>query len=156
VGYSSKEVAEFRTALGEEYAKDVPLPDARRNVEARFGLAKGATLAYDDEYFALVGREFPLKGIRPGSKPATVALAVLRRRLALDGAKLPKGGRFAGRSLVRWEAVAASLSESLGKGVSVREVAAIFATAPDAPKESYAGRGTRIAAPDSRKAAPIA
>lgn len=134
----------IRAALAREFAKGTPLPDARRAVEKKLGLASGASISFDSVYFVAIGEAnpLPLDGDAPRSK---VASAIRRRRDGKDGASVPNEGATKGLGLVRWETVAASASAALGRKVSVRDARTLYGE-----KESYAGKGTRVAAPSSR------
>lgn len=137
--------AKIRAALAKAYASNLALPAARRKVEKSLGLASGATIGFDSVYFALVGSEYPLDGISPDSPKGKVATAVRKRRDGRDGLSLPNEPRYAGRSLRRWEAVAAAATVSLGRKVSVSDARALYGA-----KESYVGRGTKAGAPMKR------
>lgn len=134
-----------KIALAKEYAKDVPLPDARRNVAKKYGKDASVLLSFDSVYFVRIGEENPLVGIGPDSPKGKVATAIRRRRDGKDGATVPNSGRTKGLGLVRWETVAASASVALGRRISVRDARTLYGT-----KETYAGKGTRVAAPSTR------
>ena len=135
----------IRAALAKEYGKGTPLPDARRAVEKRLGLASGSAISFDRVYFEEIGRENPL-ALSPDSSKVEIRTAIRRRRDGKDGTTVPNGGATNGLGLRRWETVAASASVALGRKVSVSEVSRLYGT-----KESYVGKGTRIAAPSTRK-----
>lgn len=139
------ETEKIRLALAKEYGKDVPLPDARRAVEKKLGLAPGRTVSFDSVYFVAIGRENPLP-LGPDSSVAEIRAAVRKRRDGKDGASVPNAGRTKGLGLRRWETVAAAAEEALGRSFSVSEASRIYGT-----KESYVGRGTRAGAPGTRK-----
>lgn len=137
--------AKVKSALAKEFAKGTPLPDARRAVEKKYGLAAGYALSFDRIYFVAIGLANPLAGIDGDSPRRKVATAVRRRRDGKDGATVPNAGATKGLGLVRWETVAASASAALGRPVSVRDARTLYGE-----KESYAGKGTRVAAPSTR------
>lgn len=137
--------AKIRAALAKEYAKGTPLPDARRSVEKKLGLAVGAALSFDSVYFVAIGLANPLPVAEDAAR-GKVATAVRRRRDGRDGASVPNAGATKGLGLVRWETVAASATAALGRKVSVRDARTLYGE-----KESYAGKGTRIAAPSTRE-----
>ena len=86
----------------------------------------------DPVYFELRGRDNPLP-LR--AKTEKAAAAAIRKR------------RDAGGPLGRWESVAASASEALGRPVSVATAKALYATGGGDLDSSYVGRGTRAGAP---------
>lgn len=134
----------IRKALLGEYVKGTPLPDARRAVEKRLGLAPGRAISFDRVYFVAIGETNPLP-LSPDSKRGAIATAIRRRRDGKDGASVPNEGATKGLGLRRWETVAASASVALGRKVSVRDAASLYGE-----KESYVGKGTRAAAPSTR------
>ena len=136
--------SKVKTALAKEFAKGTPLPDARRAVEKKYGLAAGYALSFDRVYFVAIGLANPLP-VAPDAKRGAIATAVRRRRDGKDGASVPNAGATKGLGLVRWETVAASASAALGRPVSVRDARTLYGE-----KESYAGKGTRAAAPSTR------
>lgn len=135
----------IREGLAREYGKGTPLPDARRAVEKRLGLASGAAISFDSVYFVAIGTDHPLP-IDADATKGKVATAIRRRRDGRDGASVPNTGATKGLGLRRWETVAASASAALGRKVSVRDARALYGT-----KETYAGKGTRVAAPSTRE-----
>ena len=137
--------AKIRAGLAKEFAKGTPLPDARRAVEKRLGLAAGKAISFDSVYFVAIGLANPLP-VSPDAKRGAIASAVRKRRDGKDGASVPNSGATKGLGLVRWETVAASASAALGRPVSVRDARTLYGE-----KESYAGKGTRVAAPGTRK-----
>lgn len=140
--------ATIKKALGAAYAKNLALPAARRSVEKKLGLASGATIGFDSVYFALVGSEYPLP-VGATDPKGKIAVAVRKRRDGKDGATLPAEPRYEGRSLRRWEAVAASATVALGRKVSVSDVRALYGSDEKIAK-SYVGRGTKAGAPATR------
>lgn len=143
---TAKETAAIKAALRAEYRKDKPLPDARRAVESKLGLRVGETLSFDKVYFDLIAREFPIL-LPENPTLANIRSAVRKRRSGKDGTTVPATGRFRGLGILRWEALAASLSETLGKPVSVRTLREYYGTDRD---PGYAGKGTRAAVPATR------
>lgn len=140
------DTTKIKAALAKEYGKGTPLPDARRAVEKRLGLAAGATIGFDRIYFEAIGRDNPL-AVSPDATKATIRSAVRKRRDGKDGATVPNSGATKGLGLRRWETVAAAASVALGRKVSVREVSDLYGE-----KETYIGKGTRAAAPGTRVA----
>ena len=112
--------AKIRQALAKEYAKNTPLPDARRAVEKKLGLAVGAALSFDSVYFIAIGLANPLP-VSPDATRGKIATAIRKRRDGRDGASVPNTGATKGLGLVRWETVAASATAALGRPVSVRD-----------------------------------
>lgn len=140
------DTTKIKAALAKEYGKGTPLPDARRAVEKRLGLAAGATIGFDRIYFEAIGLDNPLPLATDATK-AVIRSAVRKRRDGKDGATVPNSGATKGLGLRRWETVAASASAALGRKVSVREVSDLYGE-----KETYIGKGTRAAAPSTRSA----
>jgi hypothetical protein len=136
----------IREALLREFGKNVPLPDARRAVEKKLGLAPGRAISFDSVYFVAIGLANPLPAVSAETPKGKLALAIRRRRDGKDGASVPASGATKGLGLRRWETVAASASVALGRTVSVREARSLYGE-----KESYVGKGTRAAAPSTRK-----
>ena len=114
-----------------EYEKGTSLPDARRVVAKALGGAPSLYLGtVDPVFFRLAGLANPL----PASAAKSArGLAVAIRRRRDEG--------------VRWETVAASAEATLGRRVSVAEAKTLYAKGGGDLEASYAGRGTRIAAP---------
>jgi hypothetical protein len=129
--------------LAKQYAKNVPLPDARRNVEKALNIEAGKALAHDKVYFVLIGEANPIEFPSQPTK-AQINRAVKARRDGKDGASVPNSGNTKGMSLLRWETVAASASVGLGRKVSVKEAREMYGKKP-----SYTGRGTRKQATNS-------
>jgi hypothetical protein len=120
----------IRAALAREFGKGTPLPAARRAVAKKIGETPSALLSFDGVYFVLAGYADPLPA--SAAKSARSLASAVRKR------------RDAG---VRWETVAASASETLGRVVSVREAKTLYAKGGGDLDASYAGRGTRVGAP---------
>lgn len=140
------DTTKIRSALAKEYGKGTPLPDARRAVEKRLGLASGATIGFDRIYFEAIGKDSPLS-LSPDAGKTEIRAAIRKRRDGKDGATVPATGATKGLGLRRWETVAASASVALGRKVSVREARDLYGS-----KETYVGKGTRVAAPGTRVA----
>lgn len=123
-----------------EYEKGTTLPDARRAVAKKIGETASALYGtVDPVYFRLAGLADPL--------PATAAKSA--RSLATAVRKRRDAG-------VRWETVAASAEATLGRRVSETEAKALYAKGGGDLDASYAGRGTRVAAPKTYADAAVA
>lgn len=88
-------------------------------------------------YYSENGKRSPLPIPKTKRTEARIAAAVRARRDA--------GGR-----LGRWEVIAVSLSETLGRPVAVAAVRSLYLRAGGSETASYTGRGTRVGAPDTR------
>jgi hypothetical protein len=125
-----------------EFEKGTALPAARRSIAKRLGEPKdGTTLlgTVDPVYFRLAGLANPLP--ETAAKSArSLAVAIRKRR----------------DSGVRWETVAASAEATLGRRVSVAEAKGLYSKGGGDLESSYAGRGTRIAAPKTYAAPEVA
>lgn len=123
-------------AVAKLYAIGLSLPATRRSIASALGeTADGTGLlgTVDPIYYRLVGLASPLldaKGNAP-KNPAGLRAAVRRRR----------------DSGVRWEVLAGSIEATTGAKVSKTDAKAIYSKAGGDLDASYAGRGTRVAAP---------
>lgn len=88
-------------------------------------------------FFRENGRRNPLP--LPKTRNAKTLASAVRKR------------RDAGGTLGRWETLAASLAESLGRPVSESAVRSLYAKSGADPLASYVGRGTRVSAPKTRE-----
>jgi hypothetical protein len=123
--------AKIRKLAEAEYRKGTTLPNARRVAAKKLGGTASLYLGtVDPVYFRLAGLDTPL--------PATAAKSA--RGLATAIRKRRDSG-------VRWETVAASAEATLGRKVSVSEAKLLYAKGGGDLDSSYAGRGTRVAAP---------
>lgn len=121
----------IRRIASDEYAKGTTLPDARRAAAKKLGGTAASYLGtVDPVYFRLAGLADPLPA--SAAKSARSLAVAIRKR------------RDAG---VRWETVAASAEATLGRKVSTVETKALYAKGGGDLDSSYAGRGTRVAAP---------
>lgn len=130
-----------RTKIGETvaklYAKGTSLPEIRKALAKALGGTASLYLGTADPvYYRLVGLDSPLvdgKGKRlPATASASVLRSAVRRRRDLG---------------VRWDVLAASIEATIGRRVSNPEAKALYAKAGGDLEASYAGRGTRVAAP---------
>ena len=99
-------------------------------------------------YYAENGRRNPLD-IEASATPSSVRRAIVRRRdypLLADGSGASADGNA---TLGRWETVAASVAAALGTRYSVAAAKDAYARATGGA-ETYAGRGTKAAAPSTR------
>jgi hypothetical protein len=137
-----------RNAARAEYAKDeanaeVVYPYSPARATKALGSRKGYPAAsrliglVAEVYYAENGSRSPLpKSAAKGTR--SFASAVRKRRDA--------GGR-----LGRWEVIAASAAETLGRPVSVPAVRAAYLASGGDLDSSYTGRGTRVGAPATRE-----
>lgn len=123
-------------AVAKLYSAGLALPATRRAIALSLGeTADGTGLlgTVDPIYYRLVGLDLPLVG-RDGKTPKTpsaLRAAVRRRR----------------DSGVRWEVLAGSLEATTGVRCSKTDAKTIYSKAGGDLEASYAGRGTRVAAP---------
>lgn len=136
--------SKIKVALLKQFNKNVPLPTARKAVEKQLSLAAGAVISFDRVYFVAIGEQHPIVFPANATK-AQIAKLIKARRNGTDGATILNEGNTKGMSLRRWETVASSASTGLGRKVSVAEAQKLYGD-----KESYIGRGTKIAAPSAR------
>jgi hypothetical protein len=133
-----------------EYGKGTALPKTRKVIAKALGedpSGVGLLGTVDPIYYRRAGETNPLPATAAKSARG-LAVAVRRRRDGADKAT-PVAGTPSGLGLVRWETVAASASVAVGRRVSVSDAKALYAKGGGTLAESYAGRGTRVAAPAS-------
>jgi len=138
-----------RGSLARSFAAGLSLPDARRKSEKAYGLPAGYALSFDRVYFEAIGRAYPL-ALSSESSKAEIRSAVRKARDGKDGRSVPNAGATKGLGLRRWETVAASASEALGRKFSVADAHRSYGE-----RETYVGKGTRAAAPGTREAPTV-
>jgi len=126
-------------AVGALYGAGIALPATRKAIALALGedpSGNGLLGSVDPIYYRLAGLSSPLPVSGKTEKARASSLAkALRKR------------RDAG---VRWEVLRGSAEAAIGRRVSDAEAKALYATAGGDLDASYAGRGTRIAAPKTR------
>lgn len=130
----------------------VPLPAARDAIALALGEDPSSPYALvAAAYYRIVGERTPLVATTPKGNRRPLARAIRARRDGTDGAVLPEGTPK-GIGLVRWDTLAASARIGYGLAkISPGTVQDLYAEAGGDLDSSYAGRGTRASAPNSRK-----
>ena len=147
--YATEYAAVAKAADGDTLAVVLSPVNATRILATKYG---GGTSRVASPvarvYYAENGRRNPLD-IAPDAAPSVVRRAIVRRRdypLLSDDSGVSSDGNA---TLGRWETVAASAAAALGRRFSVREAKDSYARATGGA-ETYAGRGTKAAAPSTR------
>ena len=147
--YATEYAAVAKAADGDTLAVVLSPVNATRILATKYG---GGTSRVASPvarvYYAENGRRNPLD-IDASATPSSVRRAIVRRRdypLLADGSGASADGNA---TLGRWETVAASVAAALGTRYSVAAAKDAYARATGGA-ETYAGRGTKAAAPSTR------